>query len=105
MTEHKITATDTAAFDRIVNAPVFFERNRVFRNYIGGEGFRALMGDHTGDNSFPEEWLASKVEQGESHQPRLFRRTGRRLGGGRDGHLPRRLAHSAPRGNAERAEI
>ena len=62
MTKHKITATDTAALDRIVNAPVFFERNRVFRNYIGGEGFRALMGDPTGDNSFPEEWLASKVK-------------------------------------------
>ena len=62
MTKHKITVTDTAALDRIVNAPVFFERNRVFRNYIGGEGFRALMGDPTGDNSFPEEWLASKVK-------------------------------------------
>ena len=61
MTKKKITATDTAALDRIVSAPVFFERNRVFRNYIGGEGFRTLMCDPAGDNSFPEEWLASKV--------------------------------------------
>lgn len=51
-----------AALDKTVHAPVFFERNRVFRNYIGGEGFRTLMSDPTGDNSFPEEWLASKVK-------------------------------------------
>lgn len=39
-----------------------FERNRVFRNYIGGAGFGPLMNDNTGDNSFPEEWIASKVK-------------------------------------------
>lgn len=48
--------------DEIVCEPVFFERNRVFRNYIGGAGFRPLMNDETGDNSFPEEWIASKVK-------------------------------------------
>lgn len=47
---------------RIVRTPVFFERNRVFRNYIGGAGFGPLMNDNTGDNSFPEEWIASKVK-------------------------------------------
>lgn len=46
----------------IVTKPVFFERNRVFRNYVGGEGFRSLMADSTGDNDFPEEWIASKVK-------------------------------------------
>lgn len=45
-----------------VKAPIFFERNRVFRNYIGGAGFIPLMNDETGDNSFPEEWIASKVK-------------------------------------------
>ncbi len=55
-------AISGAELDRIVNAPIFFERNRVFRNYIGGAGLRALMGEGEGDNSFPEEWLASKVK-------------------------------------------
>ena len=55
-------AADGKELDRIANAPIFFERNRVYRNYIGGEGFRALMNDGTGDNSFPEEWIASKVK-------------------------------------------
>ena len=58
----KITLADTAAVDKLVREPVFFERNRVFRNYIGGEGLRTLMNDPAGDNSFPEEWLASKVK-------------------------------------------
>ncbi len=62
MKSDKVPAADAALLDRIVNAPVFFERNRVFRNYIGGEGFRTLMGDPAGDNSFPEEWIASKVK-------------------------------------------
>ena len=47
--------------NKLLSRPIFFERNRVFRNYIGGEGLRALMGDPTGDNSFPEEWIASRV--------------------------------------------
>ena len=58
----KITLADTAAVDKLVREPLFFERNRVFRNYIGGEGLRTLMNDPAGDNSFPEEWLASKVK-------------------------------------------
>ena len=52
-------ATD---LEKICSQPVFFERNRVFRNYKGGGGFLPLMGDATGDNDFPEEWLASKVK-------------------------------------------
>lgn len=47
---------------KIVTQPVFFKRNRVFRNYLGGAGFNNLTGDKPEDNSFPEEWLASSVK-------------------------------------------
>ena len=43
-------------------APVFFKPNRVFRNYVGGDGLRRLTGSGEGDNNFPEEWIASKVK-------------------------------------------
>ncbi|NLL56802.1 MAG: mannose-6-phosphate isomerase [Clostridiales bacterium] len=46
----------------LVKQPVFFERNRVFRVYLGGKGFDAFWNDNTGDNMFPEEWVASKVK-------------------------------------------
>lgn len=47
---------------KLVKAPVFFERNRVFRVYLGGKGFNAFWGDELADNMFPEEWVASKVK-------------------------------------------
>lgn len=49
--------------------PLFFERNRVYRIYLGGEGYRNLLGDTTGDNMFPEEWIASSVK---AINPRYF---------------------------------
>jgi len=41
--------------------PVFFERNRVFRVYLGGELYRSFLGDTDGDGFYPEEWIASSV--------------------------------------------
>lgn len=46
----------------IVKAPIFFERNRVYRIYLGGKQYCDLCGDKPEDNYFPEEWLASKVK-------------------------------------------
>jgi mannose-6-phosphate isomerase len=46
----------------IIKAPIFFKKNRVFRNYVGGASFARLCNDSSQDGSFPEEWLASKVK-------------------------------------------
>ncbi len=51
--------TDTKS---IAQKPIFFERNRVFRVYLGGKQYAKLMGDKPEDNFFPEEWIASKVK-------------------------------------------
>lgn len=47
---------------QIVKEPVFFERNRVYRIYLGGKAYHKFLGDKNEDNYFPEEWLASKVK-------------------------------------------
>ena len=41
--------------------PVFFERNRVYRVYLGGKLFHDFMGDPAEDGFYPEEWVASTV--------------------------------------------
>ena len=41
--------------------PVFFERNRVFRVYLGGKLFGDFLGDAPEDGFHPEEWVASTV--------------------------------------------
>ncbi|WP_130848612.1 class I mannose-6-phosphate isomerase [Intestinimonas timonensis] len=41
--------------------PVFFERNRVFRVYLGGKLFGDFLGDAPEDGFYPEEWIASSV--------------------------------------------
>ena len=41
--------------------PVFFERNRVFRVYLGGKLFADFLGDTPEDGFHPEEWIASTV--------------------------------------------
>lgn len=41
--------------------PVFFERNRVFRVYLGGKLFSDFLGDAPEDGFYPEEWVASTV--------------------------------------------
>ncbi|MEG2540567.1 MAG: class I mannose-6-phosphate isomerase [Clostridia bacterium] len=48
--------------DKIVSQPIFFERNRVFRVYLGGAQYSSLCGDKNEDTMFPEEWIASKVK-------------------------------------------
>ncbi len=50
--------------DKIVREPIFFERNRVYRIYLGGKPYREIFRDGYDDgtdNMFPEEWVASKV--------------------------------------------
>ncbi len=46
----------------ITNRPIFFKRNRVFREYLGGKNYNRLFGDEAIDSNFPEEWVASYVK-------------------------------------------
>lgn len=52
--------------EKIVKEPIFFERNRVYRIYLGGKQYTKIFDDPTyddgTDNFFPEEWIASKVK-------------------------------------------
>lgn len=41
--------------------PVFFEKNRVFRVYLGGKLFSGFFGDDSEDGFYPEEWVVSSV--------------------------------------------
>jgi mannose-6-phosphate isomerase len=43
-------------------APLFFNRNRVFRVYKGGKLFHDFFGDEAVDGNHPEEWIASSVK-------------------------------------------
>ena len=50
---------------KIVSEPIFFERNRVYRIYLGGKPYKGIFNDgydDGSDNMFPEEWVASKVK-------------------------------------------
>ena len=46
----------------LINSPVFFERNRVWRVYTGGKMFSDFFGDVSEDNYYPEEWVCSVVK-------------------------------------------
>jgi len=46
---------------RLINKPIFFERNRVKRVYKGGRLFGDFFGDEPIDGNKPEEWVASTV--------------------------------------------
>lgn len=51
--------------EKLVTRPVFFERNRVYRIYLGGKPYQEIFRDgydDGADNMFPEEWVASKVK-------------------------------------------
>jgi mannose-6-phosphate isomerase len=48
-------------YRNLVEAPVFFERNRVYRITKGGALFHDLFGDEALDTNYPEEWVASDV--------------------------------------------
>ncbi len=55
---------------KLVNEPIFFESNRVYRIYLGGKGFESFFkDDKPGDGFFPEEWIASGVK---AINPRYF---------------------------------
>lgn len=56
-------------YEKLLSQPIFFERNRVYRIYLGGKAYADLMGDAPEDNFFPEEWIASKVK---AINPRYF---------------------------------
>jgi mannose-6-phosphate isomerase len=45
----------------LLEHPLFFNRNRVFRVYTGGRLFHDLFGDEPIDDFHPEEWIASRV--------------------------------------------
>ncbi len=50
---------------KLVSEPIFFERNRVYRIYLGGKPYKNIFNDGYDDgtdNMFPEEWVASKVK-------------------------------------------
>ncbi len=47
---------------KIYEAPIFFEKNRVYRVYTGGKLLGDFLGDNTEDGNYPEEWIASTVE-------------------------------------------
>jgi len=46
----------------LLKSPIFFERNRVWRVYLGGKMFSNFFGDPAEDNLYPEEWVCSSVK-------------------------------------------
>ena len=42
--------------------PIFFEKNRVFRVYLGGKLFSDFFGDDSEDCFYPEEWICSSTK-------------------------------------------
>lgn len=47
---------------KILQGPIFFEKNRVGRVYTGGALFADFFGDDSTDGFEPEEWVASSVK-------------------------------------------
>jgi len=50
------------SYKDLLNKPIFFERNRVFRVYKGGKLFSKFFKDAPLDDFYPEEWIASYVK-------------------------------------------
>ncbi len=46
----------------LASQPIFFEKNRVFRVYLGGKLFSDFFDDETVDSFFPEEWICSSTK-------------------------------------------
>ncbi len=46
---------------QIASNPIFFEKNRVFRVYLGGKLFSPFFGDESDDDFYPEEWVCSST--------------------------------------------
>lgn len=47
---------------KLSSNPVFFEKNRVFRVYLGGKLFSDFFGDNSEDGFYPEEWICSSTK-------------------------------------------
>lgn len=47
---------------KLASNPVFFEKNRVFRVYLGGALFSDFFGDESTDGFYPEEWICSSTK-------------------------------------------
>ena len=47
---------------KLASNPVFFEKNRVFRVYLGGKLFSEFFGDDSKDGFHPEEWICSSTK-------------------------------------------
>ncbi len=45
----------------IASLPIFFEKNRVFRVYLGGKLFADFFDDDSEDCFYPEEWICSST--------------------------------------------
>ena len=58
---HTSAPTSASVSRDLLEHPLFFNRNRVFRVYTGGALFHELFGDEPVDGFHPEEWIASKV--------------------------------------------
>lgn len=52
---------ETTNMEKMLKAPLFFEKNRVFRVYTGGALFADFFGDDSTDGNLPEEWVVSSV--------------------------------------------
>ena len=49
--------------EQLTSSPIFFEKNRVYRVYLGGKGIAGFCGlPEEEDGFFPEEWIASCVK-------------------------------------------
>ena len=59
---HKGTMEGMPTYYDMFHNPIFFERNRVYRIYLGGKGYHKLLNDPNKDNYFPEEWICSRVK-------------------------------------------
>ena len=51
----------------MIFTPIFFEKNRVERVYVGGKLFSGFFCDGSEDSYEPEEWIASAVKALNKH--------------------------------------
>ena len=49
-------------FKEYAKKPIFFEKNRVFRVYLGGKLFSDFFQDDSEDSFYPEEWICSSTK-------------------------------------------
>lgn len=48
--------------EKLLERPIFFNRNRVWRVYKGGQLLGEMLGEAEKDGNYPEEWIASDVK-------------------------------------------